>query len=281
MSDGSGRVSFHGFDLRLANGFAEDEARAVIERVLGSYGDRVAFAMDRAHERGADGRPTRLFVKAEFRRPHQPLGRRIRASRAVAEGRGYRAFAAAGVPTPRLFTFGEQSRLRPRAGAVIVTERVDGRDAARLFIAAPDAALGARVARTIARIHAADLAHGDAAMRNFVLVDGREYAVDLPAWSTWTPKAAVRDLARFLGSAAKIGATSEQIAGWIDEYAAAPGGPASRLADGWRGRVTVAAEDYRRHLDERESTREARHARKEASALRPRERAPTAKDESR
>jgi tRNA A-37 threonylcarbamoyl transferase component Bud32 len=273
MSVRHARFGFRGFDVRLVNGFSAEEARAVIERVLATYGDRVAFAMDRDGERGADGRPTRLFVKAEFRRPHQPFSKRVRASRAVAEGRGYRAFAAAGVPTPRLFTFGEQSRLRPRAGAIVVTERVNGRDAARMWMAAPDFGLGARVARTIARIHAADLAHGDAVMRNFVLVDGREYVVDLPSWSKWSREAAERDLALFLGSAAKIGATETHLAGWIEEYASSPGVPAARLADGWRRRVTGAAEEFRRHLMEREATRPARHARKQASTLRPRERA--------
>jgi tRNA A-37 threonylcarbamoyl transferase component Bud32 len=278
MSDRPGRFTFRGFDLRLANGFAADEARAVIERVLATGGDRVAFVMGRPGAGDPSGRPTALFVKAEFRRPNQPLGKRLKSSRAVAEGRGYHAFAAADVPTPRLFLFGEQSRLRPRAGGVVVTERVRGRNAAHLWIATPDPDLGARVARMLARIHAADLVHGDAAMRNFVLVDGREYAVDLPGWSEWTRDGAERDLARFLGSASKIGATEERLEGWMEEYAAAPGGPAARLADGWRGRVTSAAEEYRRHLVEREVTRSDRRARKEASAIRPRERAPTVKD---
>jgi len=275
MSNGPERFTFRGFDLRLANGFAADEARAVIERVLATGGDRVALTMDRPGAGDPSGGPTRIFVKAEFRRPHQPLGKRLKPSRAVAEGRGYRAFAAADVPTPRLFAFGEQSRLRPRAGGIVVTERVRGRNAANLWIAAPDPDLGARIARMLARIHAADLVHGDAAMRNFVLVDGREYAVDLPGWSDWTRDGAEHDLARFLGSASKFGATASLLAGWMDEYAAAPVGPAARLADGWRGRVTRAAEEYRRHLAEREATRSERRARKEASAIRPRERAPT------
>jgi tRNA A-37 threonylcarbamoyl transferase component Bud32 len=280
MSDRPDRFTFRGFDLRLANGFAADEARAVIERVLATGGDRVLFVMDRPGTSGAPATPTRIFVKAEFRRPHQPLGRRIRPSRAVAEGRGYRAFAAADVPTPRLFAFGEQSRLRPRAGAVVVTERIPARDAVRHWNAAPDPELGARVARILARIHAADLAHGDAVMRNFVLVDGCEYAVDLPSWSPWSRETAEHDLARFLGSAAKVGATAAHLAAWLDEYAASPTGAAARLEGGWRGRVTTAAAEYLRHLLDREATRPARRARKQASAIRPGERAPTGGDGS-
>jgi len=274
MAFRTSRFTFHGFDVRLSNGFSVDEAREVIERVLAAGGDRVSFAMERRAPRAAGERPTHLFVKAEFRRPHQPLTKRIRASRAIAEGRGYRAFAAASLPTPRLFAFGEQSRVRPRAGAFVVTERVRGRNAAHWWAIRPDADLGVRVARLLARIHAAGLAHGDAAMRNFVLVDGREYAVDLPGWSRWSREAAERDLALFLGSAANLGADGTHLAAWLDDYASSPGGAARRLADGWRSRASDAAEEYRRHLAERDATRAARRAKKKASALRPRERAP-------
>jgi hypothetical protein len=274
MSDQRARTKIRGFDMRLSNGFSADEAREVIERVLATGGDRVSFLMERPATRGAPGRHPLLFVKAEFRRPHQPLGRRIKPARAVAEGRGYRAFAAAGVPTPRLFAFGAQPRLLPRAGAIVVTERIHGRDAARLWAASPDAELGARVARTLDRIHAAGLVHGDAVMRNFVLVDGHEYAVDLPAWASWSRPRAEDDLIRFIGAAANRGADAATLAGWLDAYASGPCGAAGRLADGWRSRVAAAADEFRRYLDDREATRPARRARKQASALRPRERAP-------
>src|SRR5258705_11591523 len=157
MSAPRTRLVHRGFDLRLDNGFAADEARAVVDRVLATGGDRVSFVMDRVT--GGERRTPRLFVKAEFRRPGQPLGKRIRPSRAIAEGRGYRAFAAAGLPTPRLFAYGEQSRLRPRAGAVVVTEKIRGLDAARLFQRQAGAEAGLRVARLIASIHAAGLVH--------------------------------------------------------------------------------------------------------------------------
>src|SRR6185436_10576841 len=116
------RLSCRGFDLRLENGFTADEARAVVERALATGGDRVSFAMERPAGHGtpdAVRQAQRVFVKAEFRRPDQPIGRRFRPSRAISEGRGYRAFHAAGIPVPRLYVFGEQSRLRPRAGAIV------------------------------------------------------------------------------------------------------------------------------------------------------------------
>lgn len=272
MSAPRERVMCHGFDLRLENGFAEIEAREVIDRVLATAGDRVAFVMDRAGAPGADGRPTRIFVKAEFRRPHQPLGKRLKPSRAIAEGRGYRAFAAAALPVARMFAFGEQSRLRPRAGAVVITEKIRGRNAEQTWLKAPDVAIALRVARIVARIHAAGLVHGDAVMRNFVLVPVAEYVVDLPGWRRFSADLAERDVALFVGSAMKIGADGAAVVRMLDEYAAPARGAGSRLSDGWRERVLRAADEYRRHLIERDATRPERRARKAASAVRPGER---------
>jgi tRNA A-37 threonylcarbamoyl transferase component Bud32 len=278
MPDARERLTHRGFDLRLENGFTADEARAVVDKVLATGGDRVSFLMSRPGSpdvpRGTRGRPPRLFVKAEFRRPDQPLSKRLRAARAVAEGRGYRAFAAAGIAVARLFAFGEQSRLRPRAGAVVVTEKIRGRDAARLWKRAPQVEIGLRVARTLARVHAAGLVHGDAVMRNFVLVPGAEYVIDLPGWGRFTAAHAERDLALFVGSAMKLGADSSHVLRFLDAYADDSARTAGRLGTGWRQRVLTEADSYRLHLVERDASRAGRRARKHSALARPGERAP-------
>lgn len=274
------RISYRGFDLRLENGFAAAEARAVVDRVLATGGDRVGFLMDRPGGAVAAGRPARLFVKAEFRRPDQALGKRLRPSRAISEGRGYRRFAAAGLPVVRLFAFGEQSRLRPRAGAIVVTEKVRGRDAARTWKRSPSAELAERAARTLAAVHAAGFVHGDAVMRNFVLVTGREYLLDLPGWCRWTAEGAERDLSLLAGSLLRLGADDAQRQALFAAYESAPGGAAARLAPGWRERALAAAEAYVRHLQERDATRPERRARKQASIARPGERGPSRKEGS-
>jgi tRNA A-37 threonylcarbamoyl transferase component Bud32 len=268
------RLTHRGFDLRLENGFTAAEARDVVERVLATPGDRVSFLMPRAGAVDAAGRPASLFVKAEFRRPDQPLSRRLKPGRAVAEGRGYRAFEAAGLPVARIFAFGEQSRLRPRGGGVVVTERLRGRDAARAWKRARSVEIRARVARCLAAIHAADLVHGDAVMRNFVVTTVGDYAIDLPSWAPWSRDGAEHDLALFAGSAMRIGADEAQTLTCLAEYESAPGRPAARLADGWRRRVADEALAYCRHLAERDATRPERRTRKRGSAVRPGEREP-------
>lgn len=271
------RLSYRGFDLRLENGFTADDVRAVVDRVLATGGDRVSFLMPRPGSpelpKGTRGRPPRLFVKAEFRRPNQPLSKRLRPSRAVAEGRGYRAFADAGIAVAKLCAFGEQSRLRPRAGAIVVTEKIRGRDAARLWKRAPHVDIGLRVARTLARIHAAGLVHGDPVMRNFVLVPGAEHVIDLPGWGRWSAGRAERDLALFIGSAMKLGADSSHVLRFLAAYEEDVSHPAARLAVGWRERVMEAANAYRLYLLDRDATRAERRARKGAAIVRPGERA--------
>jgi tRNA A-37 threonylcarbamoyl transferase component Bud32 len=271
------RLVHRGFDLRLENGFTAAEAREVVERVLATGGDRVSFLMPRPDAVNAAGRPALLFVKAEFRRPDQPLSKRLKPSRAMAEGRGYRAFQAAGLPVAQLLAFGEQSRLRPRGGGIVVTEKIRGRDAARAWKRSRSDEICARVARCLAAIHAAGLVHGDAVMRNFIVAAGAEYAIDLPSLAAWSRDGAEHDLALLAGSAIRLGADDAQTMRCLAEYESAPGRPAERLTHGWRKRVADEAGAYCRHLAERDATRAQRRTRKRDSAVRPGEREPLTK----
>ncbi len=78
MPDPARRLNYEGFDLRLENGFGEDEARAVLDRVLAEPGDRIQLVVPLP----VGGKPVpaeqhdTLYVKAKFRRRHEPLGKR-------------------------------------------------------------------------------------------------------------------------------------------------------------------------------------------------------------
>ncbi len=261
-------MRYRGFTLTLGHGFGEDEARAVVDRVLAETGDRVQVVMDRP---GASGR---LFVKGEFRRPHEPLGKRLRAARAIAEGRGYRAFSRAGIDVPEIHAYGAQSRALPRACSLVCTQKIRGRDAARIYRQAPDADVGARVARALAAIHAAGLVHGDAVLRNFVLVPERVFVVDLPRWGRWSADAAESDLALFVGSARKLGADEAHSAQLVEEYRTALDASVARMAAGWEHRVRERAEEYLTYLVDRDRTRPERHAARRESRVRPGPREP-------
>ena len=83
------RLRYRSFELRLEGDCEEAEARTVIDRILATSGDRVGHTIKRPG--GGEA-----YVKAEFRRPDQPISKRLCAGRAVAEGRGYRRFLRAG-----------------------------------------------------------------------------------------------------------------------------------------------------------------------------------------
>ncbi len=263
--DGPKRLRHRGFDLRLEGGISADEARGLVDRVLASSGDRIGIVVARPEPPGGH-----VYLKAEFRRPDQPLGKRLRPGRAVAEGRGYRFFAAAGLRVPRLLLFGEQPRLLPRAGALVGTERVPGRNAARTFEAERTLEPVLDAVTALARVHDAGLVHGDAALRNFVPAPGGAYVLDLPRWAEWTPDGVLRDLRYLVGSTWKHGAARETGEALLDAYAAACA-RAAELPEGWRGAALAAAAAYLEYLDERDRTRAERHARR-AGSLRPGER---------
>ncbi len=278
------RLEHEGFTLRLEHGFGRDEARAVIERVLATSGDRVHFLMDRPagglDEINQDGGLARVFVKAEFRRPHQPLAKRLRRSRSLIEGRGYRFFHAAGLPVPRVLMFGEQSRLRPRSGSVIATEMVRHRNARFTYGEASDdavrGALAARLADTLAWVHSAGFVHGDAVLRNFVATPDTVWIVDVPRWGRVSADGIVKDIGHMVGSTQKLDRDDVVPGGiMLDAYAAAAGRREVALPGGWREAALECARGYLGWLEQRDRTRAERHARKANNKLRPGERGTT------
>lgn len=254
------RLRYRGFDLRVEDGFDADAARAVVDRVLATAGDRVHFVMQAGSEK--------VFVKAEFRRPSDPLGKRLRPSRAVTEGRGLRAFAAAGVPVPRLRACGGQAAWRPRAGALLVTEKLPGHNVSATLQRRLRPDLVEAVAAALARLHAVGFVHGDAAIRNFLALPEGIRIVDVPRWGAWTPGGAEDDLVHVAGSARKSGVPAAAIDRVLDAYRDADPANAARLAAGWRDRVSAGADVYFRHLLDRDRTRQDRRARRAGSVVR-------------
>jgi hypothetical protein len=254
---------YRGFNLRLENGFTQSEARAVVDEVLTREGDHVTFFMSRAlpEDAGAAEIPY-LFVKAEYRRPDQALRKRFRDSRAVREGRGFRAFAAAGLPVAELHFFGEQSRLRPRGGSIVVTRGVLAPNAAEIYADGPDLEVGRRVMGSLAGIHARGLVHGDPLLRNFVPTPEQVWIVELPAWGRANERNVERDLARLLGAALRFGADHAHLNQLCLAYLNAPESPAVMLAPEWQRRVMGDAEAHRREQEERERVRAARGSRR-------------------
>jgi len=275
MSTTRRRLSHRRFDLRLEGDMTEDEARAVVDKVLATPGDRLAFVTRRPGKPPReDGKPQRLFVKAEFRRPDQTLAKRLRRGRAVREGRGLRFFAQAGITVPPLLLFGEQSRLLPRACALVCTQKLKGLDAGRRYARDPDPELPVLAMRALAEVHAKGFVHGDAVFRNFLPSGGRTYVIDLPSWGRWSAERALHDLTRLLGSTRKRGVEQAEAADLLDVYVRAAPDASGRLPDGWRESALAGAQEFLDYLLERDATREDRHARRESARLRSRPRDP-------
>lgn len=274
MTDATRRLAYRGFDLRLEHDLKEDEARRLVDEALSRSGDRVAFVLDRpGGTPDADGKPERFFVKAEFRRPHQPLTARFRPGRAVSEGRGYRRILEAGLPAPRLLLFGEQPRWYPRGCALVVTRKLRGLDAARRWMRKGELAIPLEAARLLARVHAAGFVHGDAVLRNFLSSGGAMHVIDLPRWGPWSTRNAIRDLSRLVTSTHKRRPLPREGEELLEAYAAEKSGAADRLPSDWRDRVRAEAARYLAYLLDKDATRPERHARKKKRLL-PGERRP-------
>ncbi len=273
VSDTERRLKYRRFNLRLVNSCTDAEACALVDLALGASGDRVGEIRRRpGTARPADGeRPPRVYVKAEFRRPTQPLGRRIRRARAFAEGEGYRAFAAAGLAVPELLMFGEQPRWLMRGGAIVATVKLPGQNAAHTYIETQDDEIILDVARMLAAIHRRDLVHGDAVIRNFVRVDRRIYVMDFPSWGDFSRKGAEIDLARLIGSARVRGLGDNGALAVLDTYVTTWPDAVRAHIVGFQGRVLSEATRYADYIVERDRTRTARHARLRAR-LKPSER---------
>jgi len=266
------RLRYRSFSLRLEGDCGEDEARSVIDAIVETSGDRVGHTIERPG--GGEA-----YVKAEFRRPDQPISKRMRAGRAVSEGRGYRRFLQAGLHVPQLLLFGEQPRMMPRGCAIVMTERAPGGNAYTRFLQDFSEEWPMRAVAALCTVHSAGLIHGDAALRNFIpSADGTTWIIDLPRYGKWSPEAVRKDLALLVGSTVKHGGEETLADDMLDAYTNTCE-RIDELGASWRADVVEQMETYVAHLRERDRTRAARHAKKRSSTLRPGERTGRLADE--
>lgn len=265
------QLSHRGFALTAGDGVPRDVALCVVDRVLGTPGDRLQFVL-RESDLPTGWAGGKIFVKAEFLRPSDALGKRFRASRARCEAAGYAAFRAAGLRVPALLVHGEQSRWKPRAGALVATAKVDAENASAALQRRLREDLVAEVAAALGGTHGKGLLHGDAAIRNFLPAEGGAVIVDLPRWGRWSADGAEEDLSQCLGSALKAGALRAWIPNLFQAYRGAAGDAAARLPSGWEERVIAAAEAYCAYLVARDGTRRERRAKRDSALLRSRPR---------
>ena len=173
-----------------------------IAREAESTTSRIYLRRDGNINVACDGPPgiDRVFVKIYLRRKGHSLIRRLRPNRARREGAGLRAFASANLPTPRLFLYGDQRTRGLFERGVVVTAWVEMEDIATHYRATGDEEAIASALRILAETHHAGLAHGDACVRNFVLVDSKPVMIDLPSWGRLSNASRLADLTHFLGT---------------------------------------------------------------------------------
>jgi hypothetical protein len=218
--------------VTAATDLPEPWVREVVERATGR--GKKSLAVE-PHETGE------ALVKVYRRRPRHGRWRRLRKSRAVREGEGYREFERRGIPSPRLLLYGERRRWGLWDFGVVATERVEVGTIDMVWPAGRDDGLLAAAAEVLAGIHGAGLAHGDPRLRNFLAARPRPLPFDLASWAPLTRSGHRRDLVRFLGSASLLTGDAGRVEELLARYA--EDGPA--LPDS-RGELLAAAADYAR-----------------------------------
>jgi tRNA A-37 threonylcarbamoyl transferase component Bud32 len=172
---------------------------------------------------------TECHLKRYRRRPSHGILRRLRPGRAGREGRGYLAFRRAGISTVPLVAYGEKRRLGLLQRGFIVTERIPAPSVAEAWRASPRPELVVELARSLGRIHAAGLTHGDPRARNFLDADSGLLVFDLPSWGPCRPKARARDVAKLLSSVVVMTGESGSGRGLLAAYRESS--PPLRLSD--------------------------------------------------
>lgn len=133
-------------------------------------------------------------------RPKHGYWRRIRESRAIREGRGYRTFRAHGIATPPLLLYGERRRGGRWEMGAVATARLPALPVSEAYSSEPDPRLLMETASVLADVHRGGLTHGDPRLRNFLATRPRPTPFDLTSWGRITGPSQARDLVRFLGS---------------------------------------------------------------------------------
>ncbi|MEW6080055.1 MAG: lipopolysaccharide core heptose(II) kinase RfaY [Thermodesulfobacteriota bacterium] len=160
----------------------------------------------------------KAVIKVYVSRRRGNIPRRLKTSRAAHEGRGYLAFARAGIPVVPLLFWGEKRHLALFEAGAVATLHMAADTVSEAFRKTADDKLLHRAAAALGAIHRAGLVHGDPRTRNF-LVDGpRLTVIDLPSWSRFSRRSQRNDLMRFLGSAALLTGEIKKTETLLDIY---------------------------------------------------------------
>lgn len=161
------------------------------------------------------------FVKVYPRRKKHGLVRRMKASRASQEAKGYKAFAGAGIPTPELLAWGER---RSGIGGLlwdcsfVATRFIDAESAADAFAKRGDLGPSLEAARFVASIHKKGLVHGDPGVSNILCAQGGQVALDPGECEPVSAQGRVADAAQLVGSVMALGASQAQCESVLDAY---------------------------------------------------------------
>ena len=137
------------------------------------------------------------------RKPKKILSR-LKKSRAIREGEGYRHFNELGIKTIKLILYGEERKWGLFQKGVVVTIYKPVDTIAEAYRKRKDFELLLHAAEKLAIIHQTGVAHGDPRTRNFLATSPCPLPFDLPSWSKLRAKSQMQDLVRFLGSAAVL-----------------------------------------------------------------------------
>ena len=129
-----------------------------------------------------------------------PPGRRLMPCRAVREGRGLVEVSRWNLPAVPLLFWGEERFAGLVRYGAVATRRLDAPPCHEAWRQSGDPAILEGVVDELAALHAAGLAHGDAALRNWLWTPPRPTVLDLASWSRLNPSTRARDLLRLLAS---------------------------------------------------------------------------------
>ena len=146
----------------------------------------------------------KAFVKIYKVRKKRKVFLRLKKSRAIREGEGYRYFNKLGIITIKLLMYGEERKCGLFHKGVLVTVYKHADTIADAYLNKKDFQLLLDTVKVLALIHKSGVAHGDPRTRNFLATAQGPLPFDLPSWSKLTTSSQMKDLVRFLGSSAVL-----------------------------------------------------------------------------
>ena len=160
----------------------------------------------------------KLLVKIYRVRKRCKIFSRLKKSRAICEGEGYRFFNELGIKTAQLVMYGEQRKWRLFQTGVVVTVYEEVDTITEAYLKTKDFSLLMKTSEVLGMIHNAGVTHGDPRTRNFLATSSGPLPFDLPSWSKLLDESQKQDLVRFLGSANILLKNTQRCSELLDVY---------------------------------------------------------------